>query len=456
MKRKRASLALTVVLFVVLAAPQTPEARTIIPPPQAASASPSQGTCFGYNGVNDSYIPTTVGGLRIALIEPILTSTPYSQYGAGSFYDFYAKEAGVTTNVTTNLNLLSTNVSSGYTYNKGWGLSYGEYQFFTSQVATSCGLQLGGNVQVLTDVEVASGALFDPQNNASRFDVVVLPFSEYVEASEYLAYEDFVAGGGTLIAMGHSLEYEVTYNATTKVETLVYAHNWAFNGKYAYPIACGSNNYDACPWAKNNTDWMGSNTCGASCFHTYKFNGSAVNVRTTIGRALYNEFGGTVFKSYGSHEENTVTNMSGTSIVAVLANDSRNLIASYTHQFRKGVVVCFGFFGDDIIATDPAAQYFMLQGMVLGGGPGATLSSSTTTLTNSTTTVSGSTTETMSSSMTPASQTTVSSSFEKTSSAAAPSTSPLALPSVLVAFVGVAIAVTGALVFRRKRPTAIL
>jgi len=454
MKRKRASLALTVVLFVVLAAPPTPEARTIVPPAQAASASPSQGTCFGYNGVNDSYIPTTVGGLRIALIEPILTSTPYSQYGAGSFYDFYAKEAGVTTNVTTDLNLLSTNVSSGYTYNKGWGLSYGEYQFFTSQVATSCGLELGGNVKVLTDMEVASGALFDPQNNASRFDVVVLPFSEYVEASEYLAYEDFVAGGGTLIAMGHSLEYEVTYNATTKVETLVYAHNWAFNGKYAYPIACGSNDYDACPWAKNNTDWMGSNTCGASCFHTYKFNGSAVNVRTAIGRALYNEFGGTVFKSYGSHEENTVTNMSGTSIVAVLANDSRNLIASYTHQFRKGVVVCFGFFGDDIIATDPAAQYFMLQGMVLGGGPGTTLSSSTTTAT-STPVVSSSTTGLTSSATTLPSRTTGSSNTGRTTTAEVTTSGPPgAPPSILVALGGVAVVVVigGAAVLSRRRP----
>ena len=219
----------------------------------AASASPPQGTCFGYNGVNDSYIPGIISGLRIALIQPVLTSTPYSQYDTGSFYAFYAIEARynlVATNVTTNLNLLSTNVSSGYGYNQGWGLSYGEYQFFTSQAAVNCGLQVGKNVQVLTDMDVADGALFSPQNNASRFDVVVLPFSEYVEASEYQAYEDFVAGGGTLVMMGHSLEYPVTYNATTSVETLVYGHNWAFNGKYAYPIACGSNTYVAsCPWA---------------------------------------------------------------------------------------------------------------------------------------------------------------------------------------------------------------
>jgi hypothetical protein len=440
MKRRRASLALAVLLLLFLAAPPALAAPLVVRPLQAASASPSQGACFGYNGVNDSYIPEIISGLRIALIQPILTSTPYSQYETGSFYAFYAKEAGVTTNVTTNLNLLSTNVSSGYGYNQGWGLSYGEYQFFTSQAAVNCGLQVGKNVQILTDMDVANGALFDPQNNASRFDVVVLPFSEYVEAPEYLAYEDFVAGGGTLVIMGHSLEYPVTYNATTNVETLVYGHNWAFNGKYAYPIACGSNTYVvSCPWAENNTDWVGSNTCEASCFHTYKFNGSTVNVGNPIGRALYNEFGGTVFKSYVSHEEDTVTNLTDTSIVAVLANDSRNLIASYTHQFRRGTVVGFGFFGDDIIGTDLSAQYFMLQGIVFGrGGPAATQASSTTALTSSATSL--------------ASPTTASSTFEHTpSSPVATSTSLGALPSVLVALGGVVVVVAGALVLRRRQ-----
>jgi hypothetical protein len=347
-------------------------------PLQAPASSQTQDACFGLNGVDDSYIPAVVSSLRIALVQPVLTSTPYSQYGSGSFYEFYAKESGVTTNVTTNLDLLSTNVSSGLGYNGGWGLSYGEYEFFTSHMAANCGLLLGRNVQVLTDMEVADGSLFDKKSGAALFDVVVLPFSEYVEASEYAAYEDFVADGGTLVVMGHSLEYPVSYNATSKMETLVYGHNWAFNGRYAYPIACGSNTYvDSCPWAKNNTEWMGSNTCEASCFHTYKFNGSAVNPSNPIGRALSSEFGSRVFVSYISHEEDTVTNMTRTSIVSVFANDSRNLIASYTHQFRKGVVVGWGFFGDDIIAVDRSAQYFMLLGITYGrGGPTTPASSS--------------------------------------------------------------------------------
>ncbi|MGH9920002.1 MAG: hypothetical protein ACRD6W_14195, partial [Nitrososphaerales archaeon] len=370
----------------------------------------------------------------------------YSQYDAGSFYAFYAKEAGVTTNVTTNLDLLSTNVSSGYGYSQGWGLSYGEYQFFTSQAAVNCGLQVGKNVQILTDIQVADGALFNPQNDSPRFDVVVLPFSEYVEASEYLAYEDFVGDGGTIVMMGHSLEYPVTYNATTGIETLVYGHNWANHGTYASPIACGSNTYVAsCPWAKNNTDWIGSNTCEASCFHTYVLNGSVVNPTNPIGKALYDEFGSVVMKSYVEHEEDTVMNMTDTQVVAVFVNDSRNLIAPYVHQFRKGTVVCFDIFGDDIIGTDPSAQYFMLQGIVLGrGGPSATLGSSTTAVSSSTTGIE-------SSAIILVSQTNASSTLvQTTTTTGTGSASSAATPTVLVALGG-AVVVAGVLVLRRRR-----
>jgi hypothetical protein len=451
MKRRRASGALVAFLLLVLAAPQALADPVVIRPLQAAvPAAPSPGTCFGYNGVNDSYIPGIIGGLRIALIQPVLTSTPYSQYDSGSFYAFYAKETGVTTNVTTDLDLLSTNVSSGYGYNQGWGLSYGEYQFFTSQTAVNCGLQVGKNVQILTDMQVAGGALFTPQNDSPRFDVVVLPFSEYVEASEYLAYEDFVGDGGTIVMMGHSLEYPVTYNATTGIETLVYGHNWANHGTYASPIACGSGTYVAsCPWAKNNTDWIGSNTCEASCFHTYVLNGSVVNPTNPIGKALYDEFGSVVMKSYVEHEEDTVMNMTDTQIVAVFVNDSRNLIAPYVHQFRKGTVVCFDIFGDDIIGTDPSAQYFMLQGMVLGrGGPSGTLGGSTT---STTTLLSSSTTGIESSTTSLVSQTNASSTLvQTTTTIGTGSASSAAFLTVLVALGG-AVVVAGALVLRRRR-----
>ena len=87
---------------------------------QAVSGGSSQ-ACFGNNGVDDSYIPEAVRSLRVAVVQPVFTSTPYSQYASGSFYAFYAKNQGVSTNVTTNLDLLSTGVSTGLGFREGWG-----------------------------------------------------------------------------------------------------------------------------------------------------------------------------------------------------------------------------------------------------------------------------------------------------------------------------------------------
>jgi len=461
----RAAFALVALLLAVsLAAPEA------LANPVDTSLSQSEGStnpsvvpCMGLNESEDSFIPTIVSGLHVALIQQVLTSTPYSQYNTGSFYAFYAKEKGVTTNVTTNLNLLSTNVSSSYGYNEGWGASYQTYLFFNSILAKSCGFELGKNVHVLTDMDVANGALFYPQNHTSRFDVIVLPFSEYVEAPEYLAYENFVAGGGTLVMMAHSLEYEVRYNATTNVETLVYGHGWAFDGRYAHPVTCGATSDASCPWAKNSTNWIGSNSC-LVCSRAQKYNGSVVNIHDPTGRSVFMEFGAKVFKSYAIHEEDVVTNMTGTSIVSSFVNDSRNLIASYTHHFRKGAVVSFGFIGDDIIQKDQSAQYFLLLGAVLGRSvPTSAVSSSTTALTNSTTTatsstaVSSSTTGLASSATTLPSRTTASSNTGRTTTAAVTTSgSPGAPPSVLVALGGVAAVVAGgAAVLSRRRPSAV-
>src|SRR5438445_5836874 len=155
MKRERArrySVAFFLLFVLVaptLAAPVA--ARTGVL--QAVSSSTSQ-TCFGNNGVNDSFIPDALKSLRVAVVEPLFTSTPYSQYASGSFYAFYAKNQGVSTNVTTNLDLLSTDVSSGFGFREGWGLSYGFYKFLTSPAAINCGLVMGKNLQVLTDINV--------------------------------------------------------------------------------------------------------------------------------------------------------------------------------------------------------------------------------------------------------------------------------------------------------------
>lgn len=314
--------------------------------------------CFGHKNVNDSFIPGLVEKLRIAVVQPLFTSTPYSQYRFGSFYAFYTKYHSVGGNITTDLGWLSTDLSSGYNFYHGWGLSYGLYQYLTSQSAKDCGLVIGKNVQILSDVNASQGALFYHEINGSsiaRFDVVVVPFSEYVTLEEYQAYMNFVAGGGTLELIGSdNFQVQVSYNSTTNKETLVKGHGWAFDGVSAWHSVFNS-------WEKNDTNWVGSTLC---CFHRFHYNGSKLDLGGVIGRALAREFGNTVFKSYFSHEENSITNMTGTSIISIFANQSGTLVAAYTHEFRKGVVVALGVFGDDIVSSDASVQYFLLSGMI--------------------------------------------------------------------------------------------
>lgn len=337
--------------------------------PTRAATGP-QG-CFGQNGVDDSFIPGLVTSERVAVVRPIFTATPYSLYEYGSFYAFYARHVGDHGNITTDLNLLSTNVSSGqgfegagyqYSvstkgYNQGWGASYGLYTFVTSPSARACGLRVGSNVHVIDDARVSAGGLAY-SNGSARFDVVVVPFSEYVTPGEYQSYKTFVQGGGTLVLLGaHSLEWFVDYNATSGMETLSYGHGFAFNGRSAWRTRCSTDDFAACPWAKDYAGWIGSVPTGTTGI---RFRGARVNDSQLIGKPLSREFGDVVFGSYKAHEENRLANSTGTSVIATFSNRSNVMIASYVHHFGRGRVVCMCVFGDDIVGSDLSAQYFLV------------------------------------------------------------------------------------------------
>lgn len=317
---------------------------------QASRLRPVQ-TCL-----NNASMPSLVRSTaRIALVKPVFTATPYSQYEGGSFYAFYHKYGNTKGNITANLGWLNTSVSSGMRYNSGWGLSHTLYQFLSSQSAMRCGLVIGKNVIILSDINVTENGLFRP-NGSRIFDVAIVGFSEYVTLQEYLGYRNFVAKGGTLIIMdSDAFEVQVKYSPSNNFETLVKGHGWTFNGKSAWNGVFN-------PWQRNDTNWIGSTLC---CFHKFVYNGAKVNNASTIGQLLLGKFHGNIFGSYKSHEENGVTNRTDTSIIAAFANTSSNLVAAYVHLYMHGSVICLCIFGDDIIANDQTAQYFLVQSVAL-------------------------------------------------------------------------------------------
>lgn len=288
--------------------------------------------------------------ISIAVVEPVFTSTPYSQYPFGSFYAFYRTYHATTGNITTNLQWLNTSVKSGLKYASGWGHTLPLYEFFRSSAARSCGLFLGKNVIVISDINVTQGALF--RSSGSRmFDVVVIGHEEYLTQFEYDQMRLFVATGGKLISMSaNSFFVKVTYNPVTGAETLVAGHGWAFNGVTAWHSRVP-------PFDRNSSGWFGSSYC---CSHNYHYTGGTVNSTNPIGSELREYFGGIMSAGYMSHEENAIGNFTHTSIVATFSNQSGLVVASYTHNYGRGAVFCLCVFGEDLVSYDPSTQYFLV------------------------------------------------------------------------------------------------
>jgi len=288
--------------------------------------------------------------IKVVVVKPIFTSTPYSQYPIGSFYAFYKKYRTVTGNITGNLDWLSTPVRSGMTFSSGWGGTYSLYHFLTSRAARSCGLVLGRNLWIITDINVTNGALFNT-NGSRKFDAVIIGHQEYVTQAEYTQLRRFVASGGRLIAMSANIFYaRVTYNPATGVETFAVGHRWAFNGRTAW-------HSKAVPFDRNSSGWFGSVYC---CFHRFQYSGAVVNATDPVGSELSHYFGSPIMLDYASHEENAIGNFTRTSIVAMFIHQSGLAVASYIHRYGKGAVFCLCVFGEDIVGYNRQAQFFLV------------------------------------------------------------------------------------------------
>ena len=335
-------------LLLISACPQALAA----PSTMLASPLASSQNCLN-GGSSGSRVPLNAS---VAVIKPVFTSTPYSQYPSGSFYAFYKKYTHAAGNITTNLGWLSTSVKFGMSYLNGWGHTFPLFQFLSSPSAISCGLVLGKNLAVISDINVTQGALFNP-DGSRRFDAVVIGHQEYVTQAEYDQLRLFVASGGRLVAMSSNMFYaRVDYAPSTLLETFVVGHGgYNFNGRTAW---FGN----AAPFARNSSGWLGSNYC---CFHRFNYTGGVVDASNPVGSMLKQYVGGALAPAYRTHEENAVANLTRTSIVATFTRQSGLVVASYIHQYGRGAVFCLCIFGEDFIASDPSTQYFLVASLAV-------------------------------------------------------------------------------------------
>ncbi len=301
----------------------------------------------------------------IAVVKPVFTSTPYAQYPTSSFYAFFKKYLTATGNITSDLGLLNTSIREGMGYNSGWGHTLPLYDFLSSAAARNCGLMLGKNVMVTSDINVSQGALF-AQNGSRRFGAVIIGHEEYVTQAEFDQLRLFVASGGRLIAMSSNMFYaKVAFDPGTQAETFIVGHGYAFNGRSAWRSGIS-------PFNSSMKVWFGSTYC---CFRRFTYAGGAINLSNPIGSAIAGYVGRTMALSYASHEENAVSNFTRTSIVATFINQSRIIVASYVHDYGRGAVFCLCIFGEAVVSTDLSTQLFLLLSVTanISGPTGSSL-----------------------------------------------------------------------------------
>src|SRR3989442_6005571 len=237
--------------------------------------------------------------LKIAAVEPVFTTTAYS-----SFYSFYSKYATRNLNGTikTDLNLLNASIV------RGWGWSDALRRFLISTTAgDQYDIVLGRNLSFISEVNV-SQALFRT-DGTRNYDVLILGFTEYVTIQEYYAYKSFVTTGGVLVLMdATNFLAQVQYYPRTQHLALIRGHGWGFNGTVAWRDI-----FDR--WQNENTNWIGG-TFGVGSSSGAGYTGAIPLDENPVGRALKEKYGSRVFTVYQGHEENVVTNLTRTSIVA--------------------------------------------------------------------------------------------------------------------------------------------
>jgi hypothetical protein len=200
--------------------------------------------------------------LRIAFVRPSFTYAAYQQNGFYNFYEINRDLPDETTNVTTNLNLLTVEVpDETYTYYRDDPFEGPEtpvqqdyYDMLIELVEDEASsLDLDVEIEDISDKEVHQGDIFDSAGN-NAYDVLFLFHQEYVTQAEYDNLNKFVVQNGGTIVFNHANMFiaEVNYDSASNTIALVRGHDWAYDGNSAWRT-------DNERWLEENQQWVGSN-----------------------------------------------------------------------------------------------------------------------------------------------------------------------------------------------------
>jgi hypothetical protein len=236
--------------------------------------------------------------LRVAFVRPSFTYSAYQQNGFYTFYGISGDLPDETTNVTTNLDLLTVEVpDETYTYyrddpSEGPGRSV--QQDYTDMLMElveeeASSLDLDVEIADISDKEVHHGDIFDSAGN-NAYDVLFLFHQEYVTQAEYDNLKKFVVQNGGTIVFNHANNFiaEVNYDSANNTITLVRGHDWAYDGKSAWPTVNEI-------WLEENQQWVGSNFMDDSSSDDVIFLNNPFNYEHTEEQLVTNPNATTIF-----------------------------------------------------------------------------------------------------------------------------------------------------------------
>jgi N,N-dimethylformamidase beta subunit-like protein len=277
------------------------------------------------NNNNHSFASILNKSIDIALVAPTFTVAAYDN---NSFYAFYKLHANIPAgrNVTSNLDFLSRKLTNQDTTRASLAM--------LRLIDNLKLISPYSHVTILSDPDVDNGSLFN-KNGKNIYTLAILGHQEYVTQEEYSNLKQFVRNGGTMILLdGNVFFAQVKYDRHSQTMSLVKGHWWAYNGRSAWP-SIGER------WADETSEWIGSNYLCYQC----------VSV-----------FGNDPFE-YRPHEEQYITNHNDTIVLNynAVSNkiiDNKPTIATYELNYRRGKVVAFGIFSDDVITNSKFDNFF--------------------------------------------------------------------------------------------------
>jgi hypothetical protein len=328
-----------------------------------------------------SHAPTSTeeSPLRVAFVKPSFTYAAYSLDGFYTFYDKHSDETDETTNVTTDLNMLTVEVpDETYIHYKDDSSDpptvpaqqeyYDTLRGLVEQRSSSSSQNEtvsikddkgGGNgddlppIQIadITDKEVHEGKIFDSAGN-NAYDVLFLFHQEYVTQQEYDNLKRFVVqNGGTIVFnTANTFCVEVKYDSADNTVTLVRGHTWAYDGNSSAWRA-----YPRERWINETQQWVGSNFMLDPQSDDVTFSNNPFNYKHSEEQFITNP-NATIIHDFEVTED--TTNELGDERVKQYFPDLETVVATYEMISGKGKVINLGIFGHTMDDNEAFLKFY--------------------------------------------------------------------------------------------------